>query len=130
MKQINLLSKDGKNIEVWAEIVDRKLWFKIDDKVHSYELSDLQEGSFRKSSIKTKSADKIVSNMPGKITKIFVSEGQQVKKGDALLVMEAMKMAYTMRSDLDAKVESLNVALNDQIPIGQILIKLKPLENI
>ena len=108
-----------------AEVINKKIWFKIDEQVYSYDLTELNEGGFRKSKSAAKSQDKIIAPMPGKITKVFVSVSQSINKGDALLVMEAMKMEYTLKSDIAASVEKLNVKVGDQVTLAQLLIQLK-----
>lgn len=125
MKNTMLVTIDGKEVSVQAELVDKKLWFKLGASVHSIDIVDLSDSGFKKSKGAVKSPDRITSPMPGKVTKIFVSEGQSVKKGDALLVMEAMKMEYTLKSDLNASVEKLPIKLNDQVILGQLLVQLK-----
>ncbi|MBY0553100.1 biotin/lipoyl-binding protein [bacterium] len=115
---------NGQEKTVSAEIIDKKIWFKLDEQTYSYDLIDLVEGS-RKSKAATKSPDKILAPMPGKVTKVFVSEKQIVNKGDALLVMEAMKMEYTLKADISASVEKLFAKVGDQVTLGYLLIQLK-----
>ncbi|EGC36023.1 methylcrotonyl-CoA carboxylase [Dictyostelium purpureum] len=55
----------------------------------------------------------LVSPMPGKVTKIMVNVGDSVKKGQPILLMEAMKMEHTIRSPIDGKVESLPYNVNE-----------------
>lgn len=129
MKEFNL-SIEGVNRKIQAEIVDKKIWFKLNDQTFAYDIFDLMLSENVKSKSMLKSADKICSPMPGKITKVFVSLGQKVKKGDSLIVMEAMKMEYTLKSDMDSVVESIQVKLADQVSLGQLLIKLKVNEEI
>ena len=116
---------DGQDREVQAEIIDKKIWFKLNDQVYSHDLVDLSESHSKKSKSAGKSADRIVAPMPGKVTKIFISQGQSVQKGDALLVMEAMKMEYTLKADTLAQVEKLSAQVGDQVTLGQLLIQLK-----
>lgn len=116
---------DGQEKNIQAELVDKKLWYKLGDEVYSVDVADLSESGFKKSKAVVKSPDRITAPMPGKVTKIFVSESQTVNKGDALLVMEAMKMEYTLKSDINASVEKLPVKLNDQVTLGQLLVQLK-----
>lgn len=129
MKEFNLLI-EGVNRKIQAEIVDKKIWFKLNDQTFAYDIFELMQSENIKSKSLLKSADKICSPMPGKITKVFVSLGQKVKKGDSLIVMEAMKMEYTLKSDMDSVVESIQVKLADQVSLGQLLIKLKVNEEI
>ncbi len=125
MKLENQIKLDGIEKKIISEVIEQKLWFKIDQKVFSIDLVELNQSSFSKNKTKQKSTDQILAPMPGKVTKIFVSQGQAVKKGDALLVMEAMKMEYTLKSDIDSKVESVFVNVNDQVVLGYLLIQLK-----
>lgn len=116
---------DGAEKAVTAEVVDKKLWFKIDDEVFSCDLFDLQDPTFKKTKSVSKSPDRVLAPMPGKVTKIFVSENQTVQKGDALLVMEAMKMEYTLKADISATVEKIFSKVSDQITLGYLLVQLK-----
>jgi len=125
MKNETTLLVDGKEQKVTSEIIDKKIWFKIDEQIFAYDIFELSQSSHTKSKSKEKSLDKIKAPMPGKITKIFVKDGQTVKKGDALVVMEAMKMEYTLKSDLDTTVEKVNVNLNDQVTLGSLLVQLQ-----
>ena len=60
--------------------------------------------------------------MPGKIIQVLVSEGDSVIKGQALVVMEAMKMEQTMTAPADGVVASVRVAEGDQVDAGAALI--------
>ena len=46
--------------------------------------------------------------MPGTIVKVYVKVGDHVKKGQALFVMEAMKMEHTMKAPSDGVVKAVN----------------------
>lgn len=60
--------------------------------------------------------------MPGKIAKVLVSAGQEVKEGDPVIVLEAMKMENELRSSSAGTVKSVLVAEGDQAEAGQLLI--------
>lgn len=68
----------------------------------------------------------LLSPMPGKITKILKAVGDQVGRGDAILVMEAMKMEYTLKSDVDGVVAEVSCAVGDQVGLGQGLASIQP----
>ena len=120
---------DGQEKTVTAEIIDKKIWFKLDAQTYSWDLIDLAEGNYQSNYKKTKSSskspDKILAPMPGKVIKIFVSENQTVSKGDTLLVMEAMKMEYTLKADIDSTVEKIFSKVGEQVTLGYLLIQLK-----
>lgn len=62
------------------------------------------------------------SGMPGKIVKVFVKEGDEVKAGTPLLVMEAMKMENEMKASADVKISKVHVKPGDTIESGATLI--------
>ena len=61
--------------------------------------------------------------MPGLIVDIRVQPGQAVQKGDALLVLEAMKMENILKAPADGTVASLKVNLRDNVQKGQVLVQ-------
>jgi acetyl/propionyl-CoA carboxylase alpha subunit len=72
--------------------------------------------------------NEVHSPMPGKVIKIFAEEGSQVKKGDLLLIIEAMKMENSIVSPSDAIVVKINVAVNDRVESTKALIILEKIE--
>ena len=67
---------------------------------------------------------KVNAPMPGKILGIKANAGQAVKKGDVLLVLEAMKMENEIVAPQDGTVASINVAVGDQVEAGAVLATL------
>jgi acetyl/propionyl-CoA carboxylase alpha subunit len=67
----------------------------------------------------------ITSPMPGKVIRINVKEGDPVKKGDLLLIIEAMKMENMIHAPGDALVAKINVSLNDRVEATTALIILE-----
>lgn len=67
--------------------------------------------------------DRIVTPMPGKIVQLLVKAGDKVKRGQALAVLEAMKMEHTLSAPADETVESVAVAAGDQVAEGAIVIR-------
>ena len=66
------------------------------------------------------------SPMPGQVLKILVEAGQEVRKGEALLILEAMKMEHTLRAALDGMVEAILVKPGAVVAPGEVLIHVKP----
>lgn len=73
----------------------------------------------------TAGATIIESPMPGNIWKIEVKEGQVVKAGDVLLILEAMKMENEIMAPVDGVVASIHVAEGAAVNGGDILVSLK-----
>ncbi|MFZ2028766.1 MAG: acetyl/propionyl/methylcrotonyl-CoA carboxylase subunit alpha [Vitreimonas sp.] len=67
----------------------------------------------------------ILSPMPGKIVSVAAKQGASVKKGDALLVLEAMKMEHTLTAPFDGKVVEFKAKAGDQVGEGVLLAKLE-----
>ncbi len=70
-------------------------------------------------------ADVITAPMPCKIVKIFVKPGDELKAGDTVLTMEAMKMQSNYKVSADCKVKDVLVAEGDSVRVEQSLIKLE-----
>lgn len=68
--------------------------------------------------------DKISSPMPGKVVKILVAEGDEVKAGDTVLVIEAMKMQSNYKVNSDCTIREILVKEGDAVSSDQVLIKL------
>jgi glutaconyl-CoA/methylmalonyl-CoA decarboxylase subunit gamma len=66
----------------------------------------------------------IVSPLPGNIIEILVKPGDVIKKGQILLVMEAMKMENKIQSDNEGVVESIRVQVGASVLQGDVLIEL------
>ncbi len=68
---------------------------------------------------------KIRSFMPGNVPEIFVKEGDKVKEGDRLLILEAMKMKNILLAPFDGSVKAINVKLGEKVPKNFVLLELE-----
>jgi len=62
--------------------------------------------------------------MPGKILKVNVTAGQAVKKGDVLVVLEAMKMENEIQAPQDGTVASVDTSAGATVESGDVLVSL------
>ncbi|GAB4090638.1 acetyl/propionyl/methylcrotonyl-CoA carboxylase subunit alpha [Hydrogenophaga soli] len=69
---------------------------------------------------------RLTAPMPGKVVSFAVQAGDTVRKGQALAVMEAMKMEHTIAAPADGVVAELLYAAGDQVTEGAELLKLTP----
>lgn len=67
----------------------------------------------------------IKAPMPGLVLKVLVEENAEVKKGDNLLVLEAMKMENILKSSADGVVKKVLIKQGDKVEKNQILIQFK-----
>ncbi len=68
--------------------------------------------------------NKISSPMPGKVVKVLVNEGDEVKEGDTVIIISAMKMESEYKAPRDGKVKKVSVKAEDTIDSNQVLIEL------
>ena len=69
------------------------------------------------------------SPMPGQVLRILVAEGQAVKPGDALIVLEAMKMEQTIKATIQGVVRAVLVKTADVVAPGQMLVEIESVED-
>jgi biotin carboxyl carrier protein len=62
--------------------------------------------------------------MPGLVLEIAVSEGQQVREGDKVLILVAMKMENSIIINTDATIKRIAVSAGEAVEKGQVLVEL------
>ena len=102
---------------------------------NDYFIQHAQNGTVnltRKERFPIKEAEKVkggyISPMPGKVIKVLVEPGQEVKSGDGLLVLLSMKMENTICADEDGTVEEIYVNAEEDLEAGKLLLKMKETE--
>lgn len=68
------------------------------------------------------SSKSVLAPIPGVIDTIKVREGEEVKNGQELLILEAMKMKNAIRATRDGKIERVYVSVGDQVPHNHVLL--------
>jgi 3-methylcrotonyl-CoA carboxylase alpha subunit len=71
--------------------------------------------------------DDVRAPMPGKVLEVKIAAGQDVKRGDALVVLEAMKMEHTLTAPRDGKISEVSATAGMQATDGAILVRLEAL---
>ncbi|GMH37098.1 hypothetical protein BSKO_04971 [Bryopsis sp. KO-2023] len=71
------------------------------------------------------STGKIIAPMPGRVVQVAVSEGDVVKTGASLIVLEAMKMEHEVRAMCDGKVTGIRVTMGGRVDDGQVMLTLE-----
>ncbi|HTT81711.1 MAG TPA: acetyl/propionyl/methylcrotonyl-CoA carboxylase subunit alpha [Stellaceae bacterium] len=67
----------------------------------------------------------VLSPMPGLLTQIIVDEGQEVKAGEPLVVVEAMKMENVLRAERDGRIAKLRARPGDSLAVDQVILELE-----
>ncbi len=86
---------------------------------------DLLYEKYRSTSEKEEKELKIISPLPGLVTKINIVSGLEVKKGESLLIIEAMKMENEIKAPRDSKVLEVNVEEGTAIDKGHVIAVLE-----
>lgn len=78
----------------------------------------------KRKSWKDPNPKKITSSIPGTIIKVYTKVGQEVKKGDPILILEAMKMKNKILFNIDGKVKSIKVKEGEKIPKDHLMLEM------
>ena len=87
-------------------------------------IDELKKLRLSRTSSKTVGRQVIQAQMPGVIQKVYVKVGDEVKAGDPLCVLVAMKMENEIVAPQDGTVASVNVSKGDSVEAGQVIITL------
>ena len=74
------------------------------------------------SNLNTAKISEVKAPMPGMVLKVFVDEGAEVKKGDNLFILEAMKMENIIKAPADVIVKKVKIKPGDKVEKGQVLL--------
>ena len=72
----------------------------------------------------SKKSNDIIAPMPGLILSVNVKENQEVKEGEILLILEAMKMENAIESPKNGVVKSINIKVGNTVSKGALMIEL------
>ncbi|MBO9675992.1 MAG: acetyl-CoA carboxylase biotin carboxyl carrier protein subunit [Sphingobacteriaceae bacterium] len=75
--------------------------------------------------LKTNKVLEIKAPMPGLVLKVLAEENTEVKKGDNLLILEAMKMENILKSSTDGVIKNVLVKQGDKVEKNQVLVQFK-----
>lgn len=121
----------GKSYTALVEKIDRsakELTLSINGQQHKVAIKESIDLLLSSMGLDLKAMQKlepVKAPMPGMIIKILVAPGQQISKGDGLIVLEAMKMENLLKASSNATVKSIRVTENTAVDKGAILIELE-----
>ena len=115
--EVNLVSSNNAEVRVNNKNFDIKI---------SNDLAEPKKAEPKKAeqSVQGNPGD-LLALMPGKIIKVLVSEGQKIKMGEPVIIMESMKMEQTIVSSSDGSIESVNVSEGETIEVGSVMIVIR-----
>ncbi len=113
-------------IEVNA--AEKKLAIRVNGRDYNLEVKDrfdLLLNQLGMANLASAKINDIKAPMPGLVLKINVTEGQQITKGEPVLVLEAMKMENVLKAPADAVVKAIKVQKGNAVEKGQVLVMLE-----
>ena len=121
------------NASITAKIIESNFETKhfvidINGTHHTVKIDDKLDILMDKMGLKKQKSDKmedVKSPMPGLVLRILVEQGQQIQKGDALIVLEAMKMENVIKASGTGIVKSVPVAIQQAVEKNQVLIEIE-----
>lgn len=119
---------EGKVFRVESIKTDDGFNFKINGELVSVELKDelqLMLDKMGGSAKKKATSGDVKAPMPGLVVKLSVAVGESVKKGQGLLILEAMKMQNEIKSPIDGVVKEIKVSEKQAVEKNHLLMKLE-----
>lgn len=105
---------------------EKKMTVKVNNTSYTLDIKDQYDDLLHRlglDNLATKKVNDLKAPMPGMVLNILVTEGQEVKKGDTLLVLEAMKMENSLKSPTDGVIKKIAVRKGLAVEKNQILIQ-------
>ncbi len=122
-----LLNNRSYNIQlIKADSAEKKLVLKINGKKYNIDVKDKYDEllhSLGLDNIAAKKVNDVKAPMPGMVLNVLVGEGQQVKKGDSLIVLEAMKMENILKSPTDGTIKKIVAVKGTAVEKNQLLVQ-------
>lgn len=118
----------GKSYTLYVEEVNREekmVVLRINGKRAEVKLSSELDRMLKKlgmENVGVQKASNVKSPMPGLIHSVKVAEGDEVKKGDPLLILEAMKMENVIKSPADGLIAKVHVSPTETVEKGELLV--------
>lgn len=110
-----------------ANFNDKTMTIKINGNKYEIDIEDSYDQLVKEMGLSTAGSQKMTNvkaPMPGLVLDILVESDQAVSKGDALLILEAMKMENVLKAEGDGVVKSIEVEKGTAVDKGQIIIEM------
>ena len=118
---------NGKSYEAMIELTDEGWQVMLRGQMYMIDVEDERQRRLRMATgdTSTQSGElKLKAPMPGLIVDVPVEAGQEVEKGDNLVILESMKMQNEIKSPRDGKVARVNIKAGDSVNQNQVLLIL------
>ncbi|MFD2582964.1 biotin/lipoyl-containing protein [Pedobacter vanadiisoli] len=107
---------------------DKTCTIKVNGNIYQVSVEDQFDVLLKQLGLDNLKANKVLeikAPMPGLVLKVLAEENTEVKKGDNLLILEAMKMENILKSSTDGIIKKILVKQGDKVEKNQILVQFK-----
>ena len=117
----------GEEYKVSVKRINRTLYkVLLNDKTFNVSIREDKVAITKKVEKKEKAVEvaeglQVKAMLPGVVAKIIAKEGEDVKKGDTIMILEAMKMENEIKSPKDGKIKQIVVKEGDRVEVGDVL---------
>lgn len=128
---------EGKKSQIWIRKLAGKNYYSFDQiswkKLPSLGVNEVLVShsevykvyrGFKPSGLNKGGAGALITQMPGKLVKIFKKVGDTVAKGETVLILEAMKMENEIKSGADGTIKSINVKEGQALEAGFLMVEI------
>ncbi|MFD2161890.1 acetyl-CoA carboxylase biotin carboxyl carrier protein subunit [Paradesertivirga mongoliensis] len=106
-------------------VAEKVVVLKINSKEYKVELKDQYDELLHQLGLDKKLSSHIKdlkAPMPGLVLKLLTNEGDQVSKGDTLIILEAMKMENIIKSPVDGVIKAIKIKTGDKLEKDQVMV--------
>ncbi|MFC2129966.1 biotin/lipoyl-containing protein [Bacteroidota bacterium] len=125
---ISMFIKDSSK-NIYSAEDDNNIYVSLEGESFVFEKVKDEEKSFDGQEEGSGDRQEVLPPMPGSIVKVLVEKGQTVEEGEALIIVEAMKMETSLYAALDGIVTEINVEAGEQVDSDIVLIVVEKNSN-
>ncbi len=131
-------TSEGKKSQIWIRKLAGKNYYSFDQiswkKLPSLGVNEVLVShsevfkvyrGFKPSGLNKGGAGALITQMPGKLVKIFKKVGDKVTKGETVLILEAMKMENEIKSGADGTIKNINVKEGQALEAGYLMVEIE-----
>ncbi len=107
------------------DAVEKTFHIRVNTNIYKIQVRDKYDVLLKELGLDTLQSKKVTdlkAPMPGLVVEVAVVEGQEIKAGDRILVLEAMKMENILKAPADAVIKKINVAKGETVEKNEVMI--------
>jgi len=127
-EQVLQVEIDGLSRRLTVDFLDEEIILQWAGQSYRYQQLSEQQLALSDAANEGSGERNVVATLPGQVTEIKVSVGDQVSAGDTLVVLDSMKLLHNLNAQTDGTVQEIFCAVGESVDGGAVLIELTPEE--